>query len=122
MAAIVFTLVGVWEFYFEQPDEPNKPKEAWYDIEVDWNAQVYAIIQFLLGWFNENMILRLTKMRNFRYRYEYNDCLAFNMGIIEFINFYVPMLVMGFLNGNLKALWNMLLTVLITDQLKGFFK
>jgi hypothetical protein len=56
----------------------------------------------VIGAINEWVILRLTKMQNFRYKYEYNDSYAFNMFIIEFINFYVPLMVMAFGHGNLK--------------------
>jgi len=58
---------------------------------IDPLSVFYAIVQQLIGTFNEYVVTWITDYRNYRYKYEYNDSFAFNMFIIEFINYYIPM-------------------------------
>lgn len=78
---------------------------------------VYSFLIVLFGAIYKNMASVQTYKENYRYQKDYDDTLIFRLFLFNWLNFYVPMLLVAFYRQNYT---NLFIMMLIQMGLKQF--
>lgn len=88
---------------------------------VDPMTVLYGFYLEVLNFINSYVVEWFTKQYNYQYQKDYNDQYQLQMFMFSFIIYYMPMMYIAFWKFNFFALYSLMFTVVVIEQLKKIF-